>query len=136
MLRFRHAEAGIDHAKRAEDALLEEGAETPAGDDFDQPPQHIGRDAVIPARARLGDQRQLLSFLHHLLGRLAAIAVDLLLDIGFLDRSVAEEAIGEAGSVAQQILNRDRPGLARSSVFSPAAFVRTVPTCSSASSGI
>ena len=52
-------EGGVDHAQRAQDALLQELLERHAGDLAHQVAEHVGRDRVVPGRAGRELQRQL-----------------------------------------------------------------------------
>ncbi len=56
LLRWQ-VEAGIDHAQRFEDPLVQEGPEGPARDHLDQAGGHVDTDAVVPAGAGLVGQR-------------------------------------------------------------------------------
>ena len=57
-LRLRGEEGGVGHAERTEDALAQDFAERRALDDLDDPPEHVGRDAVLPGLARLMHERK------------------------------------------------------------------------------
>ena len=54
----RAREAGVGHAERLPDALFQECAERLAGDLLDDQAQHVDREAVVPDRARLIEQRR------------------------------------------------------------------------------
>src|SRR5262249_22253337 len=62
-------EARIGHLERAKDALRENLAERLAGDDLDDTSEDVGRDTVLPRRARLVQGRQLGESLDVLLPR-------------------------------------------------------------------
>ncbi len=56
---LRLVEGRVGHAERAGDALLHDNVEGLLRDHFDHAAQHVEAVAVVPGRARLGDQRQL-----------------------------------------------------------------------------
>ena len=53
-----HLERGIAHAERLEDVLLHVGAEPPAAHGLDHLASPVDVDAVLPALARIGQQRR------------------------------------------------------------------------------
>ena len=101
-------ERGIDHAQRPGDALAQELIERLARDHRDQMSQHVGRDAVVPLRARLRDQRNVRRNLHHLGQRLVrCLEVDAAIAVLRIDRRRLHEAVGQPRRMRQQIAERD-----------------------------
>ncbi len=100
----------VGHSERLEDALLAEVGQGLAGDDFDDPAEHIGGDAVAPSGARLEQQRQRRPPVAHL----GQVAVD---DGGHIesggpihriDRRHVHVSVGQTGGVRQQMPHPDR----------------------------
>src|SRR3712207_7379962 len=52
------SERRLGHPERAEDALGEDLVQGLAGDDLEQPAQHVGGHPVVPLAARLEEQGQ------------------------------------------------------------------------------
>ena len=99
---------GLGHLQRRQDAFGQERAERLAGDDFDEAAEDVGGAAVVPLGARLADQRQARDQRGMLgVADLAAAQPRLLIEL--LHQAVAGVFVSDAGSVAQQILDRDRP---------------------------
>ena len=105
----RHHEAGVRHAQRIEDALAQEVIEALAGQHLDQPRHDVGGNRVLPRHARMRAQRQLAQQLHRLGQRLAGVEHLALLVRREHRRAGIEEAVTEAGAVAQQMAHGDRP---------------------------
>ena len=101
-------ERGLVHLQRRQDPLGQERAERLAGDDFDDPAEHVGRAAVVPFGARLAHQR-------HAgddggvfgVADLAAAQPRLLVQL--LHRAVAGVVVSQPRGVPQQVLHRHRP---------------------------
>ena len=103
----RNMESGVVHAQRPQDFLIEECVERLARHDFDHAPEYVGGMAVLPGCARFVDQRQLRQRTapfgeHPFLGKNVGFGVRL-----FDQRWCAEQTVGKARSMAQQILHRD-----------------------------
>ena len=108
-LRRRHAETGIAHLQRVEDALLQERLERHPAHHLHQPRQHFQPGAVVTeARARIGGQRGAAESLHEI----AKIGGRLRIAARGQHRGgiVAGQAGREAGGVGQQLANGDRAG--------------------------
>ena len=104
--RLGQVEARVGHAERLPDALLQERPEAFARHLLDDEAEDVGREAVLPRRARLEDQGGLgklgqelvTAILHGRRHRRARIE---------LPRSPgAAVLVGEAGGMAQQVLHR------------------------------
>ena len=105
----RHVEVGVDHAQRGQHLLLEIDLIRLAGNDLDQITEHIGRDAIIPGLAGLGDQREGRELLDDLLETgVGGAEVDAVLGaIERVDRVALHEAVGQARGVGQQVAEVD-----------------------------
>ncbi len=99
-------ETRVGHLERTEDALGENLAERLARHDFDDAPENIGREAVLPRRTRLIQERQLGEPRDELLRRELACEPGHSALVELVDLRRAAVAVGEAGRVAQQILDR------------------------------
>jgi hypothetical protein len=115
-LRGRHAESGVLHAERLEDAFTEERLQRLARGARDQHAQHLGPRVVHPPLARLVHQRQRPQAADPLVGRmwrrrLRGPDAELLLVHGLLDRIVARRHHDHAEPHAerQQVAHGDRP---------------------------
>ena len=99
-------ERRVLHPERQQDVLPHEFAQRLAREFLDEVSLDIHRDAVDPLRAGLVEQRNLGQPVDHALQILRAehrrVAVHL------VDRSFAEDAVGEAGRVAHQLRHRRR----------------------------
>ena len=99
----RKLETRIGHAERLPEALREEFAEALARNSFDDEAEDIGRETVLPGRARLVKQRRLAELDEEfLLVEHRARAVH---GIGAIGSARAAVLIREAGRVSQQILH-------------------------------
>ncbi len=97
-------EAGVGHAERREDALIQEAAERHARDRLDEIAEHVDGNGVVPRLARREEQRQFRQLRDHgvqpALGRHAGNGE---VRVGLLDRAAGRRAVGEAGRMDQQI---------------------------------
>ena len=107
-LRLRREEGGVDHVERAEQAALQDLAERSAFDDFDDAPEHVGGEAVLPDLARLMHERKRGHRLD-IFGQRPVRIHDVRRLDQLLDRRRAGEAVGQPRRVAHQVLDRDRP---------------------------
>ena len=100
----RHVEMGVVHAERFENAGAEKTIERFAAEAFDDRAEDVGRDAVVIARAGLEAQRDR--------GQPADEFVEirafpeLRLGVRDLDRMFVDAAVGQAGGVRHQLLDR------------------------------
>ncbi len=100
-------EGGVGHAERAEDPRAQHVAEPRALDDLDDPPEHVGRDAVLPRRSRLMHERQGGDRLDAF--RRRPVGIEHAGRLGqLLHRPVAGETVGQARGVPQEVLHGDR----------------------------
>src|SRR5262249_50705536 len=97
--------------ERLEDALTAEHIQWVAGSDFDHAAKDVGVEAVCPSRARLVQKRHG-GDSFGVLGRghfgLADSVADSRLGVVLAERRRGDEAIGDAGSMRQQVANRYR----------------------------
>ncbi len=101
-------EAGLGHLQGREDALGEERAERFAADDLDDAAEDVGGAAVVELVAGMADQREARHQRGVLgIGDLAAADAGLLVEL--VHGTVALVLVGEARSVAEQVLHRHRP---------------------------
>ena len=98
----RAEKAGVRHAQRREDALLQELVERLPRRYLHQTPDHVGGDAVVPAGAGLVEQRNPVEMVADL--RQGARAERR--QAGFPEAVVHGDVAGQAGGVAQQIAHR------------------------------
>ena len=99
---------GLGHLQRREDALGQECAQRFPGHDLDDAAENVGGAAVVPLGAGLALQGQARDQCCVFgVGDLAAAQRRLLIEL--LHQAVAGMVVGNARSVAQQILNRHRP---------------------------
>ena len=107
----RHLEEGVIHAERGEDALAEIDVERPAGHALHHRAEHVGGNRVVPRLTRRELKRQLAEFGDETVQVVAAMPLaELLLAVGGVDIGAVLEAIGEAGSVAEQVQHPHRLG--------------------------
>jgi hypothetical protein len=59
-----HLKAGVVHLERLEEHRVEQAVEPLAGQALEEDPQHVGRDPILPARARLPSERDAREPLH------------------------------------------------------------------------
>ena len=113
-LGLRYPEGCAAHAEGLEQALAHEVAQALARGGFHDPPKEVGREAVLPRCSGLMDQRNLGKPLDLLgAGQVADVEVD---DAGLVEPGLSQRvldgcvlrqlSVGEAGGVAQEILNR------------------------------
>ena len=109
-------ERGVDHAQRAQDALLQELVERHARDLADQVAQHVGGDRVVPGRAGRELQRHLGQRVDEALQAAGLLeGLEPRLAVGRVHGGAQLEAVGQPGGVAQQVDHAHRrlgrPGL-------------------------
>ena len=102
-----HVERRVDHAERVEDALLQELAERLSGELLDQVALHVDADAVVPARARLGQERQVGQLVDHRLQGFVRVE-DALLAVEPVDVVRGAEAVAQTARVRHQLGHRHR----------------------------
>ena len=102
--------ARVAHFEGGEDALVEERIERDAGPDLDEPAEHVGGDAVVPARSRLKDER-LGGGGFHELGERPDVRVELdrAVAIERIDRVLVLESVGEPRGVDHEVVHGDGP---------------------------
>ena len=103
----RSEEGRVDHAERAEQAMLQHLAELRALDRLDHAPEHVGREAIFPDLAGLVHERQRGDRLD-IFGQRPVDVQDIGRLDQFLDRGHSGEAVCEPRSVAHQVLHGDR----------------------------
>ena len=123
-LAARNAEMRVFHADGIEDAVLQEAVEALPADDFDHAAEQVETHRIAPARARLAHQRQFGKPIGECLqagrggeraeelarnGRIAEPSrIDAFAHIGIADRPLLDYAVAKAGSVREQVADRDR----------------------------
>jgi len=129
--RFRREERGVVHSERRKNPLAQHLAERRSGDDLDDAPEHVGGVAVFPNLARLKAQRQR-GERGDMLGHRPLLAHQIRREHLALHVRISGEAVGEAGRVPHQVLDRDRAFRRTSSNVSPVS----TPTFTSANAGM
>ena len=69
-------EAGVAHAERLEEVIVQIDVESLARDALDQQAQHVGGHRVVPSAARVELERQRCELLRHVVERLALALSD------------------------------------------------------------
>ena len=101
MLFRGHAEVGIVHTKRGEQALAQKGLKGLARHLLDQIADNVGRDRIVPRLAGRELQRDIGQGPHHALEVAGQIdAADFALSIGGVDRGAILKSVGQARGVA------------------------------------
>ena len=103
--RRRDIKAGVGKSERHGDPLGDELIQSRAGNNLDNPTQHVDGHAVIPRRPRLMSKRKLRELGNQFRQRLAGIE-KVGRKVSLFDQGVAEDAVGDPRSVSEQILNR------------------------------
>ena len=107
-LRFiRDIVCGLGHAERIEQSLLLELKQRLPRGHLDDTAEHVGRMAVVPAHGGLVGERQRRDPVGEF-GIVEIAGVQLGIGIEFLHHGFAEEAVGDARGMPQQIPDRDR----------------------------
>ena len=107
-------EAGIAHAQRRKNSLMQKRAQGLPGDNLDDAADDVGGMAVIPGCARLVEQRQL-GERNDKFGESGTVrakrrrAYKLRLDVKALHGRNTGEKVRQPRCVAQQVLDGDRP---------------------------
>ncbi len=101
-----HHEIGVDHSERLEDPFAQEHVERLVRGDLDDAAEDVGRQAVVPRRARLAHERlrrELVDALlqRHVSGRQAVDDPDR--PVGVADGPVVQEAVGQARTMGEEI---------------------------------
>src|SRR5204862_2183473 len=91
-----------------EQPRLEDPGKRLAGAAFDDATQYVGRVAVVPGAARLIGERHAREPLDEIGVADVAPGRDVGVLVRLLDHAVAEEAVGEPGRMAHQVLDRHR----------------------------
>ena len=102
------AEAGVAHAERLEDALVEERGEGLAGDDLHQAAEHVGGDGVVPLIAGLGQEGKGGEAGDHLGERaVVGLEIDGAGAVQRVHQGGLHEAVGQAGGVGEEVTPGD-----------------------------
>ena len=102
---FSHRKTGLLHAQRRQNVILQKGPQRLPRDDLNHPAQYISGAAVFPGAAGLTHQGQGGQFMGHL-GVAALARTHAHLGVLTLHWCIAHELVGQAGRVAQQVLQR------------------------------
>ena len=100
-----YKERRVRHLQRPIDTLRKDLAERLAGDDLDHAPEDVGRQAILPARARLveeGSSAQLFDELIHRQGQRGHVGG---LRVHLVNLCLAPVAVGQPGGVPHQVLD-------------------------------
>ena len=105
-----HEEVGILHLERLEDAFLQKLFERLAADLADEIADHVGGDGIIPGLAGRKFQRNFCQVVDHRLQRSRFLDLaDFHFAIGRIHVGALLEAVGQTGSVPQEIHDQHRP---------------------------
>ena len=108
LLPVPNLKARVVHAERAEDAFVEERVEGGSGPDFDEAAEHVGRHAVVPARARLEDQGLGGGGFHDVGERPhAGVELDAARAIQRIDGVLVLEPVGESRGMNHEVVHGD-----------------------------